>query len=332
MTAQTPSTQISGTKRTHDDQLKSTFPYEPIVARNKCDTHANTCCAGSNWEVIELSGIKCNVSGFSSDLGSHKRIPVATVGSLWVNPADGQHYILVLNEALYFGNQLDHSLINPNHIRSYLGDVGQDNPFDSRPMGIRIKSHDVEIPFVASGATIYYESTRPLTEELEKFTHIVLTSDKPWSPSAIRLTTDTDNDNRVISGINSSRHDHDEYESDYVLEGNFGMTEQIFYRRIISRVYTIPDELKKKYNLPVTTSRRMEAMMRSNDRHSKNTPEHIAKVFDITIDKAKETLSKTTQMTIRQGVNPITRRYKSFNLDPNQLRISGEWTIDFLEA
>jgi hypothetical protein len=58
----------------------------------------------------------------------------------------------------------------------------------------------------------------------------------------------------------------------------------------------------------------------------------VAKVFDITIDKAKETLSKTTQMTIRQGVNPITRRYKTFGLDPNQLRLPGEWTIDFLKA
>ena len=74
---------------------------------------------------------------------------------------------------------------------------------------------------------------------------------------------------------------------------------------------------------------RLEADMRSNDRHSKITPEHVAKVFDITIDKAKETLSKTTQMTIRQGVNPITRRYRTFGLDPNQLRLPGEWTIDF---
>jgi hypothetical protein len=169
------------------------------------------------------------------------------------------------------------------------------------------------------GATIYYELKRPSPEELEKFTHIVLTSDKLWLPSAIRLTTDTDNETRVISDINSSRHDHDKYESDYVLEGNFGMTKQIFYKRIISRVYTIPKELKKKYNLPVATSRRMEAMMRSGDRHSKNTPKHIAKVFNITVNKAKETLSKTTQMTIRQGVKPIKRRYKLFNLDPNQL-------------
>jgi hypothetical protein len=120
------------------------------------------------------------VSGFSSDVGSHNRIPVATVGSLWVNPADGQHYILVLNEALlYFGDLLDHSLINPNQIRNYLGDVVQDNPFDSRPIRIRIESHDVEIPFVTTGATKYYESTRPSTEELEKFTHIVLTSENP---------------------------------------------------------------------------------------------------------------------------------------------------------
>jgi hypothetical protein len=83
-------------------------------------------------------------------------------------------------------------------------------------------------------------------------------------------------------------------------------------------------------NDPVQT--RIKAVMRSNDRHSKITPEHIAKVFDITIDKAKETLLKTAQMTIRQGVNPITQRYKTFNLDPNQLRLPGKWTIDFLKA
>ena len=112
------------------------------------------------------------------------------------------------------------------------------------------------------------------------------------------------------------------------------MIEQIFYKRIISKVYAIPDELKKRYKEPRTGNyfARLEAQMRSNDRHTKITPEHIAKVFNITIDRAKETLSKTTQMMIRQGVNPITRRYKTFNLDPNQLRLPGEWTIDFLKA
>jgi hypothetical protein len=271
---------------------------------------------------VELTDITCDVSGFSPVLGEHNRIPVATVGSLWVNPADGQHYILVLHEALYFGNELDHSLINPNQIRSHLGDVVQDNPFDQRPIGIRVESHGIEIPFVTEGTTIYYESTKPSKEDLERYPQIVLTSDAPWSPSAIQLST---NDTRVIQSIRASRHDHDEHETDYVLEGNFGMTEQIFYKRIISRVYAIPDELKRKYKEPKSGNyfARLEAEARSNDRHSKITPEHVAKVFDITIDKAKETLSKTTQMTIRQGVNPITRRYKTFGLDPNQLRLPG---------
>ena len=143
-----------------------------------------------------------------------------------MNPADGQHYILVLHEALYFGDLLDHLLINPNQIRPHLGDVVQDNPFDDRPLGIRIESHNMQILFVTSGTTIYYESTKPSPEQLEKFPQIVLTSDKPWSPTAIQLTTD---DTCAILSIQSSRHDHDEYESDYVLEGNFGITERIFY-------------------------------------------------------------------------------------------------------
>jgi len=280
---------------------------------------------------MELTNIECEVSGFSPELGVHNRIPVATVGSLWVNPADGQHFILVLHEALYFGNELDHLLINPNQIRSHLCDIVQDNPFDPRPIGIQVESHSVQIPFVTKGTTIYYESTKPSKEDLERYPQMVLTSDTPWLPSAIQLSTD---DMRVIRSTRTPRQDHDEHETDYVLEGNFGMTEQIFYKRIISRVYAIPDKLKKKYEKAKTRNYfvRLEAEMRSNERHSKITPEHIAKVFDVRIDRAKETLSKTTQMTIRQGVNSIKQRYKTFGLDPNQLRLPGEWTIDFLKA
>ena len=124
-------TRVSGTKRAYQDDNSS---HEPISAKNECDTHADTCCAGSNWPVIEFTDIECNVTGFSNDLGSLNKIPVATVGSLWVNPVDGRHYILVINEALYFGNKLDHLLINPNQIRSFLGDVVQDNPFCDEPM------------------------------------------------------------------------------------------------------------------------------------------------------------------------------------------------------
>jgi hypothetical protein len=97
------------------------------------------------------------------------------------------------------------------------------------------------------------------------------------------------------------------------------MTEQLFYQRVISKVQT---ELVYSKTATITSS----------DRHSKHTPEHIARVFDITMDKAKDMMSKTTQKTIRMGVNPIMHRYCSFNINLNSLRLAGEWTIDYLEA
>ena len=45
-------------------------------------------------------------------------MPVARAATAWKDQ-HGMTYILIVNEALYFGNDMDHSLINPNQI-SYL--------------------------------------------------------------------------------------------------------------------------------------------------------------------------------------------------------------------
>ena len=314
---------ISGAKRTYST-FKSDSTYEPITARNECDSHADTCCAGRNWALIELTDIECNVKGFSNELGVLNKIPVATVGTLWVNPEDGSTYILVMNEVLYFGDDLEHSLINPNQIRMYLGDVVEDNPLSNKSLGISIDRQDMMIPFKTSGITIYWESTKPSPDDLDKYTWIVLTDSEPWIPGAVQLCPNNTSDNKsamlddreVFQTVVSSRYDHDEYESDLVLQSNFGITEQLLYQRMISQVTT------------VTSS----AEVRSNDRHSKHTPEHISKVFDITLDKAKDMLSKTTQQTIRMGVTPLTRRYRSFGIDPHENRLAGQWVIDYLES
>jgi hypothetical protein len=263
--------------------------------------------------------MECNVKGFSNELGMLSKIPIASVGTLWVNPENGCSYILVIHEALYFGDDLDHSLINPNPIRLYLGDVVQDNPLNKTPMGIQMEEQNMFIPFNTSGVTIYWDLTKPSKEDLEKYEWLELTENKPWIPSSIQLShTSVDNDNYSMSDDRdvfamSLQHDHDNYESDYVLERNFGSNEQLLCQRMISSV-------------------RSTSAVKSNDRHSKHTPEHIAKVFDITIDKARDMLSKTTQQTIRMGVNPITRRYRSFNIDPNEFRLAGQWIIDYLES
>jgi hypothetical protein len=175
--------------------MKSDSSDESNTARNECDSHADTCCAGRNFIIINLSDVECNVKGFSNELGMLSKIPVASVGTLWVNPEDGCSYILVIHEALYFGDELDHSLINPNQLRLHLGDVVQDNPLNNMPMGIEIEEREMFIPFKTSGVTIYWESTKPSRDDLEKYQWVELTENKPWIPSMIQLSHNSEDDN-----------------------------------------------------------------------------------------------------------------------------------------
>ena len=56
-------------------------------------------------------------------------VPIVT-GATTYHHKDGNSYILVINEALYYDNRLKHSLINPNQIR-HNGIGYWDNPYDS---------------------------------------------------------------------------------------------------------------------------------------------------------------------------------------------------------
>jgi hypothetical protein len=91
---------------------KENEPTPGHIARNKLDTRADTICAGANFLCIHPTGMTCNVQGFHQSFTPIPEIPVATVATAWDDPATGQTLILVVHQALYFGNQLDHSLIN----------------------------------------------------------------------------------------------------------------------------------------------------------------------------------------------------------------------------
>ena len=105
--------------------------------KGKCetDTRADTICAGKNFRALSYTGQTCDVKGFHDSFESLGNIPIARVATAFVAES-GQVYILIINEALYFGQSMDHSLINPNQIRSFGIPVCND-PFDpSRDLGI----------------------------------------------------------------------------------------------------------------------------------------------------------------------------------------------------
>ena len=45
------------------------------------------------------------------------QVKIATLDTIWEDPMDGQLYILIIHEALYFGDHLKQTLLNPNQLQ-----------------------------------------------------------------------------------------------------------------------------------------------------------------------------------------------------------------------
>ena len=92
----------------------------PIV-HGKCelDSHSDTIVAGANCTVLHFTGKECNVSPFRDDYEPISKVKICTAATAWQSSHTGQTYILVFNEALWMGDSMIHSLINPNQLRHF---------------------------------------------------------------------------------------------------------------------------------------------------------------------------------------------------------------------
>ena len=153
--------------------------------RNECDTNADTCCLGQNWRILEYTCRTADVYSYDHTQAPITGVPIVTAATSWNDPTTGETLVLVINEGLYYGRKLDHSLINPNQLRCY-GIHCWDNPFDSEK-GLKIQVDDIQIPMQAQGTKISFESTAPTDEELENCLHVELSSKQEWNPGTVQL-------------------------------------------------------------------------------------------------------------------------------------------------
>ena len=149
----------SGVRRNHRSAKRikiseSTNVHSPSLAKCEIDTRADTCCCGVNCRPIAYTGQVCEVSGFHQQFESISSVPVGTFATAHTDQDTGETVILILHEALGFGDSLDHTLINPNQIRSN-GIPVWDNPFDPQH-NLGIDAPDMPIAFHSSGSTIYF--------------------------------------------------------------------------------------------------------------------------------------------------------------------------------
>ena len=155
---------INSTKR--NDTGKYTYnESEPgTTANNESDSNADTCCLGSNFVPIEFTGRTADVFPYDKSYKPLLNVPIVNAVTAWKDPRSGETFILVINEELYYGTILEHSLINPNQIRHY-GIGYWDNPYDEqRPLGIEVYD-DLVIPMEFEGTKLQFNSYAPTDDE-----------------------------------------------------------------------------------------------------------------------------------------------------------------------
>ena len=136
----------------------------PLEGRIELDSHADTIVLGTNCVILSYTGQSCEVMPYSDTYDAITDVPVITGATLWTSPHDGDKYILIFNKALWMGNTLQHTLVNPNQLQAY-GMTVQDNPFISSPLKFDPPTGPT-ITITTMGTIIYCNTCAPSHHEL----------------------------------------------------------------------------------------------------------------------------------------------------------------------
>jgi len=133
--------------------------------------------------------VSVTVSGFLEKLKALTNILIATVATVWECPKTLESFLLIVNEALYFGKKLKTSLLCPNQLRNH-GLLVHDTltQYDRKSTHSIRTEKGTEMPLEMDGVISFLRMQKPMVEEVQDFgkgiglQSIILTSDCVWEP------------------------------------------------------------------------------------------------------------------------------------------------------
>ena len=162
--------------------------------------------------VLHHTGKVCEVSSYTDEYDAITDVPVVRGATLWTDQHTNEEYILIFNEALWMGDTLAHSLINPNQLRPF-DTLVQDNPYHTDPLGIKPPQYKFVIPLRTAGTIIYADTHATTKNELATLSFIALTSSAGWDPHHIRFPShDVQEARRATINAIQSRQQRDEHQ------------------------------------------------------------------------------------------------------------------------
>jgi hypothetical protein len=274
-----------------------------IQGNCELDSHADTCVAGSNCVVLEVTDQTVNVSAFSDQHETMKDIPIVTAAMAYDDPKSGQTYILIMGQAIYMEN-MPNSLLCPNQLR-YNGICVDDCPKHLAPRD-RPSSHsiysvddDFNIPLSLMGVTSYFVTRTPTTQEIETCKWITLTSENNWNPHSEHFSMQEESFQEL-----KQFNDHTRNRNIYQV----GTKKQTIY---ITDFQDISHALEDNCYIKAMTSTR-----------DMNT-EKLALTWNIALDSAKKTLKCTTQKGVCNVMYPVKRRFRTKQAQLRYKQLSG---------
>ena len=106
--------------------------------------------------------------------------------SAWQSSHSGQTYTLVFDEALWMGETMDHTLINPNQLRHF-GALVQDDPAFPNPLSIITEDREFCMELSMEGTIVYVDTHTPTDAELDACPKVELSSPYPWNPHQVKF-------------------------------------------------------------------------------------------------------------------------------------------------
>ena len=85
-------------------------------ACTESDSHVDRICVEKNMTLLSYTGYECNVSGLYPNLTLMNKMPVVTAVTAYDDPLTGIRAMLIFNQALWFGNSMNNSLIANNQV------------------------------------------------------------------------------------------------------------------------------------------------------------------------------------------------------------------------
>ena len=310
----------------------ATEPTGTIISWNECDTDADTCCLGKNFKIYQRTNRSAEVYSYDPK-APPKIIPIVTGATSYDDPITEETIVLLFHECLYYGTQLEHSLINPNQIR-YNGIDTWDNPFDkSRNFGIEI-DNSTFIPFSTKGTKIYFKSRTPTYDELRDCRRIDMTSMNEWNPSEVQLKSISRTSEEKIRNCYFIQAINADYTNPYERTWQYdNPTSDEAILHSINPILTqwVKSTTRSTEALPLSEIKILQEPRTyiSTQRHNQITAEDLAEKFCIGLERAQATLRATRQRGTRSAILPISRRYRAdrrFELK----RLNGKFATDTL--